>query len=272
MDGGKETLFTIKNYVVAESLEQAYELNQKKNNVILGGIGWLKMGGRNIQTAIDLSTLGLDKIEEDEECFKIGCMCTLRQLETNESLNSYFDGIIAKSVIHIVGVQFRNCATIGGSVYSRFGFSDILTALLSLDTHVELFNKGIIPLSEYRDMTYDNDILVRVIIKKDNRRTTYLTHRNSATDIPTLAVAVSRLQDKWNIVIGARPQKAMTVDAAKLLSDIPTQKEVDEVVEYVMQNVKFDSNMRGSKEYRQILAKVFINRAISEITGGSYGN
>lgn len=230
------------------------------------------MGGRNIQTAIDLSTLGLDKIEEDEECFKIGCMCTLRQLETNESLNSYFDGIIAKSVIHIVGVQFRNCATIGGSVYSRFGFSDILTALLSLDTHVELFNKGIIPLSEYRDMTYDNDILVRVIIKKDNRRTTYLTHRNSATDIPTLAVAVSRLQDKWNIVIGARPQKAMTVDAAKLLSDIPTQKEVDEVVEYVMQNVKFDSNMRGSKEYRQILAKVFINRAISEITGGSYGN
>ena len=71
------------------------ELNQKKNNVVLGGIGWLKMGGRNIQTAIDLSALGLDKIEEDEECFKIGCMCTLRQLETNESLNSYFNGIIA---------------------------------------------------------------------------------------------------------------------------------------------------------------------------------
>ena len=45
------------------------------------------MGGRNIQTAIDLSELGLDKIEEDEEYFKIGCMCTLRQLEVNESLN-----------------------------------------------------------------------------------------------------------------------------------------------------------------------------------------
>ena len=41
-------MFTIRNYVVAESLEQAYELNQKKNNVVLGGIGWLKMGGRNI--------------------------------------------------------------------------------------------------------------------------------------------------------------------------------------------------------------------------------
>ena len=265
-------MFSIRHYVVAESLEQAYELNQKRNNVILGGIGWLKMGGRNIQTAIDLSALGLDKIEEDNECFKIGCMCTLRQLETNESLNSYFDGIIKKSVIHIVGVQFRNCATIGGSGYSRFGFSDILTALLSLDTYVELFNGGIIPLSDYRNMPYDNDILVRIIIKKDNRKAVYLTHRNTATDIPTLAVAVSRLDSRWNIVIGARPQKAMNVNSAELLSEVPTQDEVDSVVEYVIKNVKFDSNMRGSKEYRQILAKVFINRAISEITGGNYGN
>jgi len=56
-------LFTIKNYVVAEDLAQAYELNQKKNNIVLGGIAWLKMGERNIQTAIDLSKLGLDKIE-----------------------------------------------------------------------------------------------------------------------------------------------------------------------------------------------------------------
>ena len=265
-------MFTIRNYVVAKSLEEAYELNQKKNNVILGGIGWLKMGGRNIQTAIDLSELGLDKIEEDEESFKIGCMCTLRQLEVNESLNSYFNGIIAKSVIHIVGVQFRNCATIGGSIYSRFGFSDILTALLSLETYVELFNGGIIPLTKYRDMPYDNDILVRIIIKKDNRKAVYLTHRNSATDIPTLAVAISRLDNKWNIVIGARPQKAKNVNATEILSEVPTQKEIDDVVKYVIENVKFDSNMRGSKEYRQILAKVFINRGISEITGGSYGN
>ena len=100
----------------------------------------------------------------------------------------------------------------------------------------------------------------------------YLTHRNTATDIPTLAVAVSRLDSRWNIVIGARPQKAMNVNSAELLSEVPTQDEVDSVVEYVIKNVKFDSNMRGSKEYRQILAKVFINRAISEITGGNYGN
>lgn len=266
-------MFKIKNYVVAEDLAQAYELNQKKNNVILGGIAWLKMGERNIQTAIDLSKLGLDKIEEEEDCFKIGCMCTLRDMEVNKVLNSYFDGAIAKSLVHIVGVQFRNCATIGGSIYSRFGFSDILTLLLSLDTYVELYNGGIVPLSVFKDMPYDNDILVRIIIKKDSRKVSYLTHRMSATDIPTLAVAISKIDKTWRVVLGARPQRAMIVNnVEEILSESPTKAEIDHLVDYVMKEVKFDSNMRGSKEYRQILAKVFINRGIEEIMGGTNEN
>lgn len=266
-------MFTIKNYVVAKDLEEAYELNQKKNNVILGGTAWLKMGERNIQNAIDLSALGLDKIEETEDEFKIGCMCTLRNMEVNSSLNSYFDGAIAKSLIHIVGVQFRNCATIGGSIYSRFGFSDILTVLLALDTYVELYKGGIIPLSEYKDMPYDNDILVRIIIKKDNRKVAYLTQRMSATDIPVLACAVSKMENKWNVILGARPQRAIRVEAAyEILSENPTDEEINLLIDRVIKEVKFGSNMRGSKEYRQILAKVLINRGISEIMGGFYEN
>ena len=258
-------MFTIKNYVVAESLKEAYELNQKRNNVILGGTAWLKMGSRNIQTAIDLSNLGLDTIEEDDESFKIGCMCTLRQLEVDENLNSYFDGAIAKSLIHIVGVQFRNCATIGGSVYSRFGFSDILTCLLALDTYVELYKGGIIPLNEYKDMYYDTDVLVRIIIKKDKRRVSYLTHRHSATDIPALAVAVSKEDCRWNIVIGARPQRAVLIDGTEFLSKNPTEEERNNLISYIMDNVKFQSNMRGSSEYRKILAKALVNRGIDSV-------
>ena len=42
-------MHTIRNYIMAESLEQAWELNQKgRNNVIIGGNLWLKMGNRNI--------------------------------------------------------------------------------------------------------------------------------------------------------------------------------------------------------------------------------
>lgn len=120
-------MLEIKEYVKAESLEQAFELNQKRTNQIIGGMLWMKMGDHRIQTAIDLSGLGLDTIEEDETQFSIGCMTSLRQLELHEGLNQWSDGAVRESVRHIVGVQFRNLATVGGSIFGRFGFSDVLT-------------------------------------------------------------------------------------------------------------------------------------------------
>ena len=74
-------MLTINQYVKASSLEEAYELNQKRSNVVLGGMLWLKMQKRNVGTAIDLSGLGLDTIEETESEFRIGAMVTLRQME-----------------------------------------------------------------------------------------------------------------------------------------------------------------------------------------------
>ena len=60
-------MIKIKEYVKVQSLEEAWQLNQKKSSVILGGMLWLKMQNRNVGTAIDLSGLGLDKIEETPE-------------------------------------------------------------------------------------------------------------------------------------------------------------------------------------------------------------
>ena len=139
-------MIKIKEYVKAASLEEAYELNQKRSNRILGGMLWMRMSNAQVQTAIDLSGLGLDHIEETEEEFIIGAMVTLRELELNERLNDCFDHVLADAVKDIVGVQFRNLATVGGSVFGRFGFSDVLTVLLSLHASVELYKGGIVPL------------------------------------------------------------------------------------------------------------------------------
>lgn len=262
-------MFTVKNYVLVKDLEEAYILNQKKNNVIIGGNLWLKMGNKKISHAIDLSGLGLDQIVETKDAFEIGCMVSLRQLETNQSLNNYFNGAIAKAARHIVGVQFRNCATIGGSIFPRFGFSDILSCFLALDTYVELYKGGRIPLSEFAALQPDLDILVKVIIKKDARSVAYLTHRMTATDFPVVTCAITRQVGKWQIVLGARPGRAILVpDHLGILSDVPTEKEIKSIIENIVETVDFGSNMRGSKEYRMHLAGVLIKRGIAEITGG----
>lgn len=264
-------MFTIDKYVVAESLDQAYELNQSRRNVIIGGMLWLKMGRKKIGTAIDLSSLGLNLIEEDNDSFKIGCMCTLRDIELHNGLNNYFNGLISKSVEHIVGVQMRNMATVGGSIYSRFGFSDILTALLSLDSYVELFKGGIVSLNEYVNMPLDNDILIRIIIKKDSRKVCYSCHRMSSTDLPVLTCAVSNIGNQWNVALGARPRKAELHHFN--LNQNSKKEDIDQIISKIIQDSSFGTNSRGSEKYRQILADVLIKRNIDEIiNGGNYAN
>ena len=79
-------MLKIKSYVKVKSIAEAYELNQKKTALVLGGMVWLKMGNRNISTAIDLSGLGLDTVQETDDEFVIGCMTPLRELEINKKL------------------------------------------------------------------------------------------------------------------------------------------------------------------------------------------
>lgn len=253
------SLFHAKNYRKVESLEEAYELNQKKSNAIIGGMLWLKMSKRNIQTAIDLSGLGLDQIEETADEFRIGCMCTLRQLEKHEGLNEYFDGAMKECTRHIVGTQFRNSATVGGSVFGRFGFSDILTCLLALDTSVELYHAGVVALSEFVDMPRDNDILVRIIIKKDGRKISYQSHREAATDFPVIACAAAKKEDMWYVSVGARSGKAELSVRQQNVTD------ADAFAKEVISEYRFSSNMRGSAEYRRHLAEVYTKRAVETI-------
>lgn len=251
-------MFKARNYVKAQSLEEAYALNQKKSTLIIGGMLWVKMSSYQKMTVVDLSGLGLDGIEETDEEFRIGCMCTLREMETHESLNRCFQGVLKECTRSIVGIQFRNCATVGGSIFGRYGFSDVLTALLSLDTYVELYQGGIVRLEDFAKMPYDNDILVRIIIKKDGRKAAYTSQRNTKTDFPLIAAGVSRKDGIWHVSIGARPSRAQLVS-------LQDREDRDALIEEIVSQYTFGTNLRGSGDYRKALAKVYVGRLMRQI-------
>ena len=242
---------------------------------------WLKMKNRTLGTAIDLCDLGLDQIDEDENEFKIGAYATLRQIETHEALNAYTHGAIAESVRHIVGVQFRNVATVGGSIWGRFGFSDVMTIFRALGAKVQLHKAGIMDLDEFASFPRTTrDVLVSVIVPKNAKGVVYLSQRNQSTDFPVLTCAVANRSGRYVAVVGASPYMAEPVwdedgildgiaDAktdgnAALTDNSENNAKIDKFAEYVAEHIRFGSNIRAGAEYREIICRVLTRRAVTQ--------
>ncbi len=263
-------MLKITNYVRAQSLEEAYNLCQKRNNVILGGMLWLKMQNRSVNTAIDLCDLGLDTIEEREDCFAIGAMASLRALEVHPGIAALTQGAMAEALKHIVGVQFRNVATLGGSLYGRFGFSDVLTIFQVLDAKVELYHHGVLNIAEFAELPRGTrDVLVRVYIPKGQRNTAYLSQRNTATDFPTLACALSEKDGTYTCAIGARPGKAVVfTDETGILQKGITEESAEAFGKYIADICELEGNLRGSAAYRKRICAVLVRRCLMQLKEG----
>lgn len=262
-------MLTIGNYVKAKTPEEAYELNQARSSRIMGGMMWMRLSNARVKTLIDISGLGLDQIEETEDEIRIGAMCTLRQIKQSEAVKKLCGDGIEEAVRHIVGVQFRNQATVGGSIYGRFGFSDVLTAFLALDTYVELYDGGRICLAEFAKKKPDNDLLLFIVVKKKKRQFRYDSIRQTKTDFPVIACSVSREkangQETWYFAVGARPMKADMIEKKWSVAKDASLEKIEEYAALAAAEFKYGTNMRGSAGYRQHLAKVLIKREIMSI-------
>ncbi len=255
------------NYVRAQSLEEAYELCQKRNNIVLGGMLWLKMQNRTVNTVIDLCDLGLNTIEETKEHFSIGAMVSLRALETHDGLQKLTQGAMADAVKHIVGVQFRNVATLGGSLYGRFGFSDVLTLFQVLDAKVELYHHGLMSVAEFAAMPRSTrDILVRVLVPKTYQKVVYISERVTATDFPSLTCAVAERGDTYICAVGATPFPATVfTDERGILQEGISQESADAFGADIAERIHFGNNIYCSATYRKRICAVLVRRALLQL-------
>ena len=261
-------MFTVMDIEQPTTEQEAYSiLTKRKNNQVIGGSAFLRMGKKRIGTGVELSKLNLDYIKEVDNYVEIGAMTTLRTLETSTILKESFGEIISDSLRDIIGVQFRNVVTVGGTVFSKYGFSDLIVALLSLDTEVELFNAGRMKLDDFLVKECEKDLLTKIYIKKADKKAAYKSLRNAKSDYPILNVSVSNDKGGFKICIGARPQRAVV---ARLASDYLSKNElndanIDKALDLITEDVSFGTNMRGTKEYREAISKVLVKRAITEV-------
>lgn len=258
-------MLTFEKYVRPETPREAYDLlQQERLATVVGGMMWLRLADRTAPLAIDLSRCGLDQIEETDDAFRIGAMVTLGQLERHERFAAATCGVFTEAVRDIVGTQFRNLATVGGSVFSRMGFSDVVCTLLALDAEVELEGAGVMPIIPFVERGARRDLLTHVIVRKHHYQAAYACVRNAATDFSALNAAAALWQGSWHVTVGARPKKATLVTGGER---IPLRRdfspaELDAVCELV-EGLDYGSDLRASAEWRRAVAPELVRRALT---------
>lgn len=262
---------TFGDYVKPKSIEEAYEIvGKKKPARVMGGGMYMRMGSRRIGLLVDLAEAGLDYINETDDSVEIGAMTTFRTMETSEVLNRCFDELIKDSVRDVIGVQFRNLVTIGGTVYAKHGFSDLIPSLLALDARVVFVNSGEVSLEDYlrEDGYRKQDIIEKIILPKKEVKASYQSMRLSKGDYAILVVSVAKSNEGVKIAVGARPKSAILAkEAMEVLGtgDL-TEENVIEASKKAAEELTFGTNTRGSKEYRKEICKVLVKRALKEVS------
>ena len=257
----------VNEYYRASSLEDAYQKLQAspKNAIVAGGL-WMKKMGQSYDSLIDLSKLGLDKISETKDEVIVGSMVTQRDFEDSKIVSFLFAGAPTFAVREVMGVNFRNLATIGGSIMGRYPFSDVITGLLPYDVELEFYPAQKMSLEEclnYKGRL--NAILVAVHIKKGEGKGFFKKVKTTALDFPIVNIAVAKVNKEYRVVVGARPMvAARSYKAMEYLNN--GGKDFAKAAELAVEELSFMDNKDASKEYRVDLAKVYVRRGLEEVS------
>lgn len=264
-------MMLIGRYEMPQSVEAAYQLlNENSSSLIIGGGVFLRLGSREVDLAVDLSRAGIDFIEEKDDTIEIGAMATLRSVETSPVIRKYYGDLFTKTLKHIVAVQLRNIATVGGSVFGRYGFSDILTTLMVLDCNVVFHKSGEMSLADFMaGKRPKGDILTKIILRKEVTKASFQTMRNTQNDFPMLNVAAAMVDGVVTVSVGARPAVTEVSAAANALlaGGNITEELALKAGEAAAEELKFSDDVRASGEYRQMITPVLVKRAIMEVIG-----
>lgn len=259
----------IKHYVRPASLDEAYRiLSASKSNTILGGGVWMNYTARHVDTMIDLSNLHLDTIHDEKNQIIIGAQTTLRDMEMHPSIRALGGGFLSQAIGSIVGVSFRNVATLGGTIIGKYPFSDLITVMLTLQVKLSFYPEETMSLHDFLEQKDKHQaILTNVIIEKTTGRGYFKKVSNTMLDFAILNVACYH-DGKLKIAIGARPWKPiLAVDAmnrvnqAKVVDDVL----IESIGETIIKTIPFSDDDRGSKAYREVLAKTYVMRGIKEV-------
>lgn len=264
-------MLTIREYARPKTMDEAMALlkSSKKSQVLGGGMLMLKLGDKTIDLGVDLVDLGLDYIKPVENAVEIGAMATFHQIETDPYLKTCFSGVWTEAMKYIVGVQFRNLATLGATAYSKYAFSDPNTALLALDAELVMYGDRRMAFDEFLSKRKRRfDILEKIVIKNpETTKAAFDSIRRSKGDFALINAAASVCDGQYRISVGIRPRVAkLAPGAMAYLNENGLTPETAKVAgKMAAEELDFGTNLRASGEYRKAVTPALVERVLLKL-------
>lgn len=280
-----------RNYFAPQKIEEALETlfkYGKKIKIIAGGTDLLV---QYYDRLYEISSwLDLKNIEELKEVkiyqnqMEIGAMVTHTQLEKSEYIKKYFP-ILSQAAADIGSPQIRNRGTIGGNIVNASPAGDLLPPLIAYKAKFKLLSskdESIIPVEEFfigpkETILKPEQLLAQIVLPLPNKRTYgswIKIGKRKAVIIATITIALVVEMDEDNKIIkdvktclGSVAPTPIEIKEirAKMIGKKFNQLNFNQLGQLVEDKISPIDDIRGTREYRNDVAKEIMINALEEI-------
>jgi len=279
------SLFRPEDYLRPNTVEEAISfLGKNGAKIVAGGTDLLVDKPGEIKCLVDITSLPLSYIKQEDEGLKIGALTTIRKMETSPIFKKSPYTALAEAAHAFGTVAIRNTATVGGNICNALPSADTPPALVALDASVMTsgpLGKRDLPLEKFflgvRKTALERDeLLTEIQIPAPSRHTgtAFLKFGRTSVDLALVNTAVrvtleGEILKDVRIVVGGgvgptlvRSRKAEATLIGKKKGEInetTIEKATKEIPEELTPR---PTSVRGSGFYKKDLSKVLVKRAL----------
>jgi len=285
------------DYIAPKTIGEVLDIMSR-----LEGKASLLAGGTNLivnlrankikpELVVDISRLSdFSYIREDEGKIKIGALTNISELTISQLLNHQAK-ILKEASIQFANPLVRNKATIGGNLADASPAADTAVPLIALEAKVKTIDSD----HKRREIPIEELFLApnQTLLKKDeviteiefsslngnngNLKSAYekLGLRNAmAISIVSVAIVLKLRDEKYiedvKVALGAvapKPIRAQKVENI-LQGETLSQSLIEKSAETVLDDISPISDIRASEDYRRMMSKTLLKRALNKIMRG----
>ncbi|MCI5699875.1 MAG: xanthine dehydrogenase FAD-binding subunit XdhB [Lachnospiraceae bacterium] len=291
-------MYDFKALYEARSVAHAAELlTEHPQAVILAGGSdvLIKMREGKLAGVELVSIYGLDELRgvsmEEDGTLRIGSLTSFSHITKDPLIQKYIN-VLGEAVDMVGGPQIRNIGTIGGNTCNGVTSADSASTLFAWDAKIEitgLEGVRVIPIQDFYIKAGKVDIRAgelqtAILIPRESYegyKGNYIKYAmRNAMDIATTGCSVNvKLSENKSTIIDARiaygvagpiPMRVPTAEAA--VKNQPVSKETVKLfADAVLADINPRTSWRATKEFRQHIAVVLADRAMTEairLSGG----